>query len=75
MVQIFAAHEIRENGQYLLKCFQCPLAEKITISKDEKYAKVVCSNNTYELPIETMNEIAEECGMFKSNFESLFTKR
>ena len=71
MEQIFAAHEIREIGVHSLKCQKCPLAEKITLSKDEKYVKVVCSNNTYELSFEAMNQIAEECGMFKSNFGSL----
>ena len=55
----------------LIKCSKCPLAEQITLSKDEKHVKVVCSHNTYELPIDTMNEIADQCGLFRSNFDLL----
>ena len=55
----------------LIKCSKCPLAEQISLSKDEKQVKVVCSHNTYELPIDTMNEIAEQCGLFRSNFDFL----
>ena len=43
----------------LLKCAKCPLAEQITLSEDEKYVRVVCSHNKYELPIEEMNKIAD----------------
>jgi hypothetical protein len=53
----------------LIKCSKCPLAEQVSLSEDEQNVKVICSHNTYELPIETMNEIAEQCGLFRSNFE------
>ena len=55
----------------LVKCAKCPLAEQITLSEDEKYVRVA-PHNKYELPIEEMNKIADQCGLFKSNFELLF---
>lgn len=58
----------------LIKCSKCPLAEQVSLSEDEKHVKVVCSHNTYELPIDTMNEIAEQCGLFRSNFELVMEK-
>ncbi len=62
--------EQKKKPRYtLIKCSKCPLAEQVTLSEDELHVKVVCSHNTYELPIETMNEIADQCGLFRSNFE------